>query len=91
MKQSYQDKIMRLEAEVEELYAELEQDEQDDAKLQQDAFTAVATGALAVKKAEDLKVRQGREIRLLNEQLRQYVLEITNKQAEMESIVAKNQ
>lgn len=43
-----------------------------------------------MKKAEDLKVRQGREIRILNEQLRQYVQEITSKQAELESIVQKN-
>ena len=45
---------------------------------------------MAVKKAEDLKVRQGREIRILNEQLREYIKEITTKQAEMESIVQKN-
>lgn len=66
MKQDHQDKILRLEAEIEELYSELDQEHDDDQKLAEDAFTAVAIGAQAVKKSEDIKVKQGREIRELN-------------------------
>lgn len=34
LKQAYEDRILKLEAEVEELYSELEKEEEDDAKLQ---------------------------------------------------------
>ena len=37
---------MRYEAEIEELYAEIDKDEEDDEKLAQDAFTAIANAAM---------------------------------------------
>jgi hypothetical protein len=56
-----------LEAEIEELYGELEREELDDEKLATDAFATTANAALAKKKAEDIRLRQGKEIRELIE------------------------
>lgn len=47
-------------------------------------------GAQQKKVAEDLKVRQGREIRELNAQLRTYLQEITKIETEMKVTLLKN-
>lgn len=90
LKQDYQDKILRLEAEVEELYGELEREELDDQKLAEDAFAAVASGAHAQKRVEDIKIRQGREIRELIEQLKESTEEMIKKETDLKVIIDKN-
>lgn len=56
-----------------------------------DTFAATVKGAAAVKTAEDLKIKQGREIRELNTQNRAYIEELTLKQTEMQLILEKNE
>lgn len=81
---------MRYEAEIEELYAEIDKDEEDDEKLAQDAFTAIANAAMTQKRSEDIKIRQGREIRELTEQLRVQMEEMTVKETDLKVIIDRN-
>jgi molybdopterin converting factor small subunit len=81
---------LRLEAEIEELYGELEQEELDDEKLATDAFATTANAALAKKKAEDLRLRQGKEIRELIEQLNQSTKENVKLETSLAVIMQKN-
>ena len=81
---------MRYEAEIEELYAEIDKDEEDDEKLAQDAFAAIANAAMTKKRSEDIKIRQGREIRELTEQLRVQMEEMTVKETDLKVIIDRN-
>lgn len=58
--------------------------------MNENAFKAMATGAMAEKQLENIKIRQGREIRELNEQLKLYIKDISIKETEMRVIIEKN-
>lgn len=91
VEQEKRDIELRYQAEIEELYCELDQETKNDAKMAADTFAATVKGAAAVKTAEDLKIKQGREIRELNTQNRAYIEELTQKQTEMQLILEKNE
>ena len=55
--------MVRLEAEIDELYTELDRQNDATSHAAGDAFAALAIGAQQKQIAEDLKVKQGREIR----------------------------
>lgn len=63
MTQSHKDKVVRLEAEIDELFTELDQQTDAKSNLTTDMLAGVANQALSKQVAEDLKVKQGREIR----------------------------
>ena len=72
------------------MYGELEQEELDDEKLATDALATTANAALAKKKAEDLRLRQGKEIRELIEQLNQSTKENVKTETSLAVIMQKN-
>lgn len=58
--------------------------------MNENAFKAITTGAMAEKQLENIKIRQGREIRELNEQLKSYIKDISTKETQMRVIIEKN-
>ncbi len=72
------------------MYGELEQEEHDDEKLATDALATTANAALTNKKAEDLRLRQSKEIRELIEQLNQSTKENVKTETSQAVIMQKN-